>query len=333
MLACNDDALSGQCGLESEITVPGLTASSIYLIRIGSFPGKPGGTGQFDIEAFMPPDVPRNDDCIDAEVLPDCGSYAYDNLLATEDGLSDATCLELGSPKIIRDVWYSFTPQSSGTHFFSTCGGTVLDTKIAVYRDTGVCPPTEIIDCDDDVECIIQVGPSIVSWTAIAGTAYLLRLGSSPGADGGIGAFDMLGCGPPVIGTSYCTSTPNSTGFPATIEATGSSSVSANDLVLTANAVPNAPGIGLFLAGPAPGQAPLFDGVLCLDFSGLQRINQVSPVVNNTVTQAIDYTGVSTGTVPLNVMAGQSYFYQYWFRDPMVLGTNLTDGISICFTP
>ena len=61
----------------------------------------------------------------------------------------------------------------------------------------------------------------------------------------------------------------------------------------------------------------------------------MSPVVNNTVTQAIDYTGVSTGTEPLNVVVGSSYFYQHWFRDPGAggSGANFTNGVEIAHGP
>ena len=57
--------------------------------------------------------------------------------------------------------------------------------------------------------------------------------------------------------------------------------------------------------------------------------------MNNVVTQALDYTGVSTGTAPLDVMAGQSFNYQHWFRDPLAggSGANLSDGYSVLHTP
>ena len=68
---------------------------------------------------------------------------------------------------------------------------------------------------------------------------------------------------------------------------------------------------------------------------GRQRINQITTPVAGVVTQLIDYTGASTGTSPLNVVAGASYFYQHWMRDPAAGGTgaNFTDGYEIMQTP
>jgi hypothetical protein len=134
------------------------------------------------------------------------------------------------------------------------------------------------------------------------------------------------------FGTHYCTSTPNSSGSPGTILVQGGSpSIAANNLVLRAASVPDIPGIGIFIGGPGQAQVPLFNGYLCVSPAGLQRINQVTPPVNGVVTQAIDFTGASTGTAPLSVMAGVPYHFQYWFRDPMSGGgfANFTDGIRI----
>ena len=47
IIACNDDADVEGCGLQSEITAPGLVGGEPYLIRIGSFPGAGGDTGLF----------------------------------------------------------------------------------------------------------------------------------------------------------------------------------------------------------------------------------------------------------------------------------------------
>ena len=102
-----------------------------------------------------------------------------------------------------------------------------------------------------------------------------------------------------------------------------------------ANGVPKVPGIGIFIAGPGQAQIPFFNGDLCVNPNGLQRINQVTPVANNTVIQAIDLTGANTGTAPLNVVVGQPYNFQYWFRDPVAGGANanFSDGLSVPILP
>jgi hypothetical protein len=142
-------------------------------------------------------------------------------------------------------------------------------------------------------------------------------------------------CDDGAIGTSYCVSTANSTGLASTITAFGSASISANDLVLEARNVPSIPGVGIFIASPTQNQVPLYNGYLCASPPGLQRIMQITPPVNGTVTQAIDYTGVLTATQPLNVMIGQPHNFQFWYRDPQAGGAfaNFSDAVSLDMTP
>ena len=146
---------------------------------------------------------------------------------------------------------------------------------------------------------------------------------------------DLTVCFGVDVGTPYCSATMNSAGFTASLAGMGTGSVGANDLVLVANGVPVIPGIGIFIAGPGQAQIPFFNGFLCVDPNGLQRINQVTPAANNTVIQALDFTGANTGTAPLNVVVGQAYNFQYWFRDPVAGGANanFSDGLSVSILP
>ena len=146
---------------------------------------------------------------------------------------------------------------------------------------------------------------------------------------------DLTACFGVDVGTPFCSATMNSTGLTASLAGMGTGSVGANDLVLVANGVPKVPGIGIFIAGPGQAQIPFFNGFLCIDPNGLQRINQVTPASNNTVIQALDFTGANTGTAPLNVVVGQAYNFQYWFRDPTAGGANanFSDGLSVSILP
>ncbi len=133
------------------------------------------------------------------------------------------------------------------------------------------------------------------------------------------------------VGTNYCLSTVNSTGFASTMSATGSESLSANDLVLSANNLPSQPGI--FIAGPGQGQAPFFNGFLCIATSGLQRFVNTTAPTAGVITEAVDYATAAMGG--LNVVAGSSYNYQRWNRDPAAGGgnANFSDGLEITHTP
>ena len=152
--------------------------------------------------------------------------------------------------------------------------------------------------------------------------------GSAPIVD--IGAFEFQGA-QGGVGTNYCTSSANSTGAAATISASGSASLAANDLVLSADNHPGQPGI--FIAGPAQAQLPFFNGFLCIDPNGLQRFAAVALPVGGVATEAVDYATSAPGG--LNVMAGTAFHYQRWFRDPAAGGSNadFTDGLEVQHTP
>ncbi|TDJ65793.1 MAG: hypothetical protein E2O39_17490 [Planctomycetota bacterium] len=133
------------------------------------------------------------------------------------------------------------------------------------------------------------------------------------------------------IGTNYCASTSTSLGGPSVISATGSPSIAANDLVLSANFLPAQPGI--FIAGPSMAQIPLFNGFLCVAPQGLQRFATVNNPAGGVITEAVDYGSSAAGG--LNVVAGSSYFYQRWNRDPAAGGgfANFSDALEIVHTP
>jgi len=136
------------------------------------------------------------------------------------------------------------------------------------------------------------------------------------------------------IGTNYCLSTINSSGFAATIAASGSASISANDLVLGATGLPiNNDQPGTFLAGPTQATIPFFDGFLCVAPNGLQRFAVINVSTNGTITEPIDYNTSAAGG--LNVVAGMTYNYQRWNRDPAAMGlnANFSDGLAIVHTP
>jgi hypothetical protein len=115
--------------------------------------------------------------------------------------------------------------------------------------------------------------------------------------------------------TNYCPQpSVNSTGGASTLTATGSGSISANDLVLTADSLPSQPGI--FIAGPSAAATPLFCGNLCIGFGGLQRFTSTASPAGGVISVNVDYNDVTQVPGGLNVIAGASYFYQRWNRDP-----------------
>ncbi|MBL8879199.1 MAG: hypothetical protein JNG88_08775, partial [Phycisphaerales bacterium] len=131
---------------------------------------------------------PPNDNCLDAIVIGD-GVTAFQNIGANTDGLAHPQCLGGQSTQIFNDIWYRYTAPRDCLLTIESCGGTSMDSKIAVYIDTGVCPPTgdQLIACNDDA-CSLQ---SRVSFQTTAGVTYLIRLGAATDGGGGSGTFEV----------------------------------------------------------------------------------------------------------------------------------------------
>ena len=134
-----------------------------------------------------------------------------------------------------------------------------------------------------------------------------------------------LNCGDTGIGTGYCVTSPNSAGAGATIRAEGSTTVADNDLTLIAEGVP-AGQFGLFFFGPDQVQTPLGNGTLCVGGS----LVRMEPAVN------ADGLGVANLGVDLTAMpaagsivAGADLNFQFWFRDSIGAGSNLSDAVNI----
>ncbi len=129
--------------------------------------------------------------CIDAVPIVGEGTFAFDNVTATTDGPAHNACMAFGETQISNDVWYCWTADSDDAIVVETCGGTTVDSKIAVYGDC-FCPPTDadLVECSDDA-CGIQ---SRVIVSATSGETLLLRIGTFPGAGGGTGTFTVTAC-------------------------------------------------------------------------------------------------------------------------------------------
>jgi hypothetical protein len=117
---------------------------------------------------------PANDNCTSPTAISGFGFFAFDSNGATTDGLPDGLCLFFGNNQIYNDVWYCWTATQGGPARVRTCAQTSLDTKMAVYAGCGCPTGPEIIACSDD-NCSLQTE---VSWNAVAGQTYMIRLGS-----------------------------------------------------------------------------------------------------------------------------------------------------------
>ena len=136
-----------------------------------------------------------SDDCASAQVISGTGQFLFDNGSATADGV-DNGC------DMARDVWFRWTAPTTNVYTFSTCGGTTVDSALAIYLDAG-CPNGAPIACGDD-QCGLQ---SEFVLGATAGQGYLLRVGTWVFASSGGTGFlsiqqdgSLGGCVDPSVG-------------------------------------------------------------------------------------------------------------------------------------
>ena len=86
-------------------------------------------------------------------------------------------------------------------------------------------------------------------------------------------------------------------------------------------------------AAPTQAQLAFFNGFLCIDPQGLQRFQIVTSPAGGSISEAVDYATSAPGG--LNAVAGSSYHYQRWNRDPAGGGgnANFSNGLEIAHTP
>jgi hypothetical protein len=127
-------------------------------------------------------------------------------------------------------------------------------------------------------------------------------------------------------GVSYCHPEPNSTGLPALLSASGSSSIAADDLVLDVDQLPPGEHAVLYF-GFQPLAFPLGDGILCVD----QPFGAQSPTLVASATGSVSYA-VDFGRLPLAL--GQTVYVQCIYRDAGGLaGFNFSDGLRLDLWP
>jgi hypothetical protein len=122
--------------------------------------------------------------CTTPQAIVGVGTFAFNNTAATTgtQGQNESLCDKFGLMAIERDVWFAWTAPSTNTFEVSTCGGTSMDSKVAIYPGNG-CPANgTALACNDD-SCGFQ---SRAQFAATSGSVYTIQLGRY--ADGGSGA-------------------------------------------------------------------------------------------------------------------------------------------------
>lgn len=132
------------------------------------------------------------DDCASATSITGVGLYSFDNTGYTIDGPADC----FGSP-VRKDMWYAWTATTTGLYIMSSCSnnltgaGATFDTKIVIY-DGLSCSSFVQLDCAEESCEVSGISGARVTWSAVAGQQYLLRLGARQPFTAGFGAFEIL---------------------------------------------------------------------------------------------------------------------------------------------
>lgn len=140
---------------------------------------------------------------------------------------------------------------------------------------------------------------------------------------------------PPI--STYCRTAANSFGDGARMGAIGSHHVGDASLTLTAEDAP--PGtFGYFYYGAGEREVPLGNGYSCVDAAGSWFFRFTPPTVvtaDGSTARPIDFGTAPAGAGPGRLTAGSTWYFQYWYRDPVSggAGFSFSDGLRVTFAP
>jgi hypothetical protein len=154
-------------------------------------------TDGFGDHNMIPAPPPANDTCAGAiAVCP--GATPGTTSGASLEG--SATC-DGSSPG--PDVWYTYTPATSGTATFSLCGQPQWDSVLSIHS---ACPGTtgNQLNCSDD-DCGGQATHGTITRSVTAGTTYTIRIGGY--SSNNVGPFTLNITGPACQSANYTLTT------------------------------------------------------------------------------------------------------------------------------
>ncbi len=300
-------------------------------IKVLVFPGSIAQCNNYDIQVTV--GVP----------IDPCDAMASDDPFEDNDVCMAAYPAPNG---VTQDLWvsrddpdfWSFTVQPGeavdAQIYFSDV---VSDLDIFLYDAAGPCG--EGFGTGELASGFTQTDNERIIWTNTGTTARNLILQVYVFVSGTCNNYDLdidiAGGG---LGTNYCLAVPNSTGVVGLISAAGTTSVSMNDLRLSAKQLPqNA--FGFFLNSRTQAFVPNAggsEGNLCLGGS----VGRYNSLIMNSggggrIAINVDLTSMPqpNGFIPASV--GQTWYFQAWHRDTSASGgvtSNFTNGIQIVLT-
>ena len=126
------------------------------------------------------PSSTGSDDCATAPLITAYGTVPFSCVGAMSSS-------QPGCP-MTNDVWFKYIACTNGSHTVTTCSLASFDTALQVL--SGSCGALAVVGCNNDA-CGVQ---SSLTWNAIAGTTYYIRIGAFQGAPGS-GFIELTGPG------------------------------------------------------------------------------------------------------------------------------------------
>lgn len=169
---CNGNSISCQHYSSDMVTLGDLNIGNTYYFRIYTYDVDLGAS--FTVCVLTPPAPPANDSPSNASVLPaSLDSYCSNALAGTT--ISASHSAQYACDTYSKDVWYVFTPATSGTYYFS---GNLTSTSfsenfVSIYSGT----PESLVQLN--ANCYA----SAINQALAAGTAYYISV-ASPGSEG-----------------------------------------------------------------------------------------------------------------------------------------------------
>ena len=200
LMDCNEDGPN--CLNATSELVFDVVMGETYIMRLGGFgemdPGEEG-SGTFTVSEFIDMSPPNND-CANAVEIFLGEDQTVNNINATTDGPDhpgNSACFGFGVITAQADVWYTFTPDFTGSVLWSTCDEVNFDSRLAVYSPGSACPPldSDLMACNDDGSGCGNFTSSLF-FDVEEGMTYLMRLGAFNNEQGN-GTMDLINLNPP----------------------------------------------------------------------------------------------------------------------------------------
>jgi hypothetical protein len=304
-----------------------------YVVRVARIDASPGCNDyDLDLQSVLDPCInmddalEENDDCASALPVPDSTHMNLFASLGDSDYYSvtvadgDTLTVNLTFAHLAGDIdGYIYDPLACGdTLIFLDRGFSASDNEILSWDNTTGMEQTYI------------VGVVIYEFTS--------------GPECNNYGMTIMGAQPVEVGSNYCISSPNSvtpmgefTG--AIMSATGTTSVAANDLVVSCGPMGAFQPVIFFYGttklGPGGNGLPFGEGLRC---TGGDVVRFFPPGFSDPAgfyELAIDNTANVVVTAPVPIADMATMHFQGWYRDPDGGGTgfNLSDARTVTFTP